>query len=139
MYTLTNIIDFITQQTESSKVAKDSDIELDLGCTGDDFNDLIEKYAEQFNVDMSLYLWYFHHSEEGLMSVGNIFFKTPDQRVTHIPITPTMLLEFAQSGKWNVRYPEHTIPPKRYDILVNQIIALIIMCVFIVFLLYKCL
>src|SRR5580765_2005530 len=99
-------------------VNENSDIFNDLGCTGDDFHELINAYAMQFNVDMNLYLWYFHTDEEG-QNIGGVFFRPPYQRVTRIPITPRMLLNFARTGKWLVEYPSHKLPKRRYDILIN--------------------
>lgn len=126
MKSIIEILEFVKEEIGTKKVAEDSDIENDLGCYGDDFHDLIEKYSKRFNVDMTTYLWYFHTGEEGGGSIGGLFFKPPNSRVERISITPKMLLEFAENGKWNVKYPEHKIPEKRYDILINQIILAVV-------------
>jgi hypothetical protein len=34
-----------------------------------------------------------------------------------------MLLDFANKGKWDITYPDHRLPKKRYDILINQMFA----------------
>jgi hypothetical protein len=122
MKSITEILEFVKDEVGTGKVAEDSDIENDLGCYGDDFDEFIEKYSKRFNVDMTTYLWYFHTGEEGFGSIGGLFFKPPNSRVQRIGITPKMLLEFAEKGKWNIKYPEHKIPQKRYDLLINQII-----------------
>jgi hypothetical protein len=127
MYQLDDIIEFVKEETLSKRVTADSDIERDLGWTGDDFSELMEKYCQKYKVDMSSYLWYFHHDEEGsLHSIGGVFFKSPRQLVTHIPVTPKILFDFFQKGKWDLEYPEHSIPKKRYDILINQIVLFIL-------------
>ena len=101
------------------------DIWDDLGCVGDDFTDLIDSYADMFKIDMSNYLWYFHNDEEGLFNIGSLFFKAPYQRVERIPVTPQMLADFIPKGKWEMSYPPHVIPAKRYDLKINLFIMLI--------------
>lgn len=125
MYKLDDILEFVKEETASKKVVENSDIERDLGCTGDDFSELIERYSLRYNVDMSSYLWYFHHHEEG-NSFGSGLFRAPNELVQHIAVTPKLLFEFAQLGKWNIDYPEHTLPKRRYDLIANQIIILLI-------------
>ncbi len=74
----------------------DTDINGELRIEGEDFNELLEAYSEQFKVDMSDYLWFFHHEGEGFqISLGRILFKPPNLRVERIPVTPTMLAYFA--------------------------------------------
>ncbi len=134
---LNDIMQFIIDKTgcKTDEVNAESDLLNDLGCSGDDFDELISEYSTKFNVDMSSYLWYFHSDEEGHSnSIGRIFFKAPYERVKHIAVTPTLLLDSANQGKWLLTYPPHTLPKRRYDILVNQILIIL----FIVFLIYKC-
>jgi Protein of unknown function (DUF1493) len=118
-----DIIEFVEKQTGIKDVNEGSDIFKDLACTGDDFHELIELYAKQFNVDLGSYIWYFHADEEGI-SLGGLFFKPPYQKVTQIPVTPHMLFKFAQDGRWGVIYPSHEIQKIRYDILINGILVL---------------
>ena len=132
MYTIDEIIDFVKNETFSEVVFADSDIERDLGCTGDDFPELMDKYSKKYNVEMSNYLWYFHHTEEG-NSFGSNFFSAPNEIVNHIPVTPSLLLEFAKNGKWDLTYPEHKLPKRRYDLIANQIIVLLVIIGFILF------
>ena len=123
-YQLTDIISFVAVETASKKVHENSDIDRDLRWTGDDFDELMEKYAQRYQVDMSSYLWYFHSAEEG-NNLGSAFFKAPNELVEHIPITPKMLFEFAQKGKWDLEYPEHTLPKRRYDLIVNGVLVVL--------------
>ena len=109
-YSLDDINTLILEKTGCSidELTPDVDIERDLGCTGDDFDELMVQYAKKFNVDMSSYKWYFHAAEEGASNtIGSMFFKTPVERVNHIPVTPALLWK---SGKWLVDYPPHTLP-----------------------------
>lgn len=68
----------------------DTDVFGQLGIEGDDAFEFIEAFANRFSVDMSGYRWYFHHAEEG-MNTGSLFFRSPDQWVERIAITPTIL------------------------------------------------
>ena len=134
-YFLEDIMKFIIDKTGCTKedVNDESDLVNDLGCSGDDFHELIDEYAKKFNVDMTSYLWYFHGDEEG-QNIGALFFKPPYKRVKHIPLTPSILLACANQGKWTVIYPEHKLPKRRYDILINVLLIL----VYITVILYKC-
>jgi hypothetical protein len=135
MVQVSEIFDFIENKTGVDKVSENIDITNELGVYGDDFFELIEEFSKKFNVDISSCLWYFHTREEGsIHSIGAAFFKSPNETVTHIPLTPLMLCEFAKDGKWNIQYPKHRIPKKRYDLLINQLLLLS----FIIFLFYKC-
>ncbi|MDH7460766.1 DUF1493 family protein [Chitinophagaceae bacterium 26-R-25] len=135
-YTLDEIVNLIAKKSgcDILEINADSDISNDLGCWGDDFHELIDEYALNFKVDMSSYLWYFHTEEEGYNSVGGSFFKPPNERVKHIPVTPQVLLDCANNGKWNIAYPPHALPKRRYDVLINQIVVLL----FIAFGVYTC-
>lgn len=121
-YSEENILSFLTDLVGREKITSQTDIFFDLGVTGDDFHEMIEKYQKTFNVDMTTYLWYFHADEEG-QSIGGGFFKAPYERVKRIPITPKMLLDFANKGKWTIEYPEHTLPKRRYDLIINTVLV----------------
>ncbi len=124
MADLKTIIAFVENQTGSESALPDSDITDDLGVDGDDFFDLVKAFSEHFNVDISTCLWYFHCAEEGSFNnIGSCFFRSPEQRVKHIPVTPLMLFEFANRGKWDIDYPEHKLPKRRYDLVINQVLV----------------
>ncbi len=121
---INEIIDLLEKTIGRDDIVEDSDIVLDLKCYGDDFHELMEAYAALFNVDMRQYLWYFHTEEEGTNGLGGFFFKPPNERVTRIAVTPKMLLNFAEAGRWHIEYPEHHLPKRRYDFLFNKIILI---------------
>ena len=98
----------------------------DLGVWGDDWHDLLGAFAQRFNVKMDGYRWYFHTRDEGVGNIGGLFFPPPYRRVTQIPVTVGMLKDFARSGAWGVECPEHRIPARRYDVLINQILVVIV-------------
>jgi hypothetical protein len=122
------IIDFLKVETCEDKITSETDIFNECGISGDDSHELIEKYHKKYNVDISNYLWYFHCDEEGMGSIGGMFFKAPYKRVNRIPITPKMLTEFANSKRWKIDYPEHKLPKYRFDIIFNQIIIFLFLC-----------
>ncbi len=121
------IKEFVAKQTgcRINEITDDIDIFHDLGCVGDDFDELIEKYAQQFDINMSSYLWYFHADEEGY-NLGALFFKPPYRRVKRIAVTPALLFQFAEKRKWEIVYPEHSIPKRRIDMYVSWLLYLLI-------------
>jgi Protein of unknown function (DUF1493) len=132
LYNLEEIIEFVKTESGSKEVFEDSDIDRDLGCTGDDFSELIEKYSITYHVEMSQFLWYFHHHEEG-NNFGSNFFRAPNELVDHIAVTPKLLFEFAKKGKWDLKYPEHKLTKRRYDLIANQILFIVIFVILIYF------
>jgi Protein of unknown function (DUF1493) len=102
-----------------SELAPGADLERDLHITGDDFIELMERYSQEFSVNLQDYRWYFHHAEEVTFNPGALLFKPPYRLVNHIPVTPKVLLEAAETGHWTIRYPEHSLPKRRYDILAS--------------------
>jgi hypothetical protein len=99
----------------------DTDIFKDIGLVGDDFHEMIEKYSEKYQVDISDYLWYFHTDEEG-HNIGGLFYSPPYKKVKRIPVTPKMLTDFSETKKWKIEYPDHEIPTSRPDLKLNMII-----------------
>ena len=130
MDTLNAIIDFVKDISGIDEINPESDI-FDLDVVGDDFYEMIEKYSESYEVDMSEYLWYFHADEEG-QNFGGLFFKPPYRRVNRIPVTPRLLSEFAKTKKWSMKYPEHKLPNKRIDITINQILVVVFIIIVLV-------
>lgn len=86
---------------------------------------LLHAYRRQFGVDMSSYLWYFHTGEEGI-NLGALFFSPPYSQVQEIPITLGMLRQFAESRRWTIEYPAHTLLKHRYDIWINWFLLLLL-------------
>ena len=133
------IIEFVKKNTGVKNITSDTDI-FDKGVGGDDFHDLIDDFAKTYSVDMTNYLWYFHTDEEGGgVSIGGLFFDPPYKKVQRIPVTPLLLTEFANKGKWEIEYPKHQIHKKRYDLLINTILFIAVIVWLIVAALKKCL
>lgn len=97
------------------------DLSNDLGIEGDDFFELEEEFEEKFMVDMSSYLWYFHHGEEG-WNIGALFSPAPYQQVKHIPVTPEILLEAAKTKVWPIGYPLHKIRNRAIESGINYLV-----------------
>jgi hypothetical protein len=135
--TIEEIIALVSKKSGASvdEIKPDSDIFHDIGLVGDDFHELIEEYAKKYSVNMESYLWYFHADEEG-RSFGGEFFAPPYRLVKRIPVTPIMLVEFANKGKWDISYPEHTLPKRRNDLLINRIMLYLFIVGVIVYLVY---
>jgi hypothetical protein len=123
--TIENILDFVAEYSGKEKLQESSDIEGELGVYADDWHDMIEKFGEKYQVDMTSYLWYFHSGEEGF-TIGGLFFKAPYERVERIPITPSDLLRIATKQKWDIEYPEHELPKRRYDLIIGTGVLVIV-------------
>lgn len=137
MPTETELIKFVEICTGSDAITVDTDI-FKNGTCGDDFHELIDSYAKTYSVDMTSYLWYFHTDEEGgWNSIGGIFFDPPYKKVKRIPITPKLLTNFAEKGKWDIEYPKHNVPRRRYDILINQALVVGFLVLLIIFAIRK--
>lgn len=134
MVTVEHIYDALNPYINRATIRPDSDLNIEHGISGDDFDIVISDYAEIFSVDMTSYCWYFHMSEEGsFYSIGAFFFKPPDKRVPYIAVTPQMLADIANKGKWDIDYPPHEIPKRSWDIFINQMLIFI----FIIYVLYS--
>ncbi len=107
-----------------SDLSPNADLHDDLGITGDDFSIIMREFEKEFNVDMRNYRWYFHHAEQGALGLSGLFKNSPSFRVSHIPVTPRLLLQAVNQGHWPVQYPEHDVSGKRFDITIDRVIAL---------------
>lgn len=125
------------QEAGVGNIQPDDDLYKKHHVSGDDWYELIEAYAKEFHVDCSNLLWYFHNCEEGLNFPGNLFFKSPDEMVEYIPITPAILLDFANKGKWDIEYPQHEIPKMRKDMMTSRVVMSIILVFMLLMLLAK--
>ncbi|MDR6782687.1 hypothetical protein ABIE26_000826 [Pedobacter africanus] len=131
-YTLEDIINFLKDQSLEDEISPETNVCDEIGMRGDDFHEMMTAYAEKFSVDMTGYLWYFHSEEEGSWTSISLFPRANEQ-VKRIPLTPTMLTDFANSGKWNVVYPEHKITLTEY----NSYFTLFILIVLIGLIIYQ--
>lgn len=58
------IIDFIETEYWKSNLQSNSDIFETVRISGDDCFELIEKFSKKYDVDISNFLWYFHHKKK---------------------------------------------------------------------------
>lgn len=126
MYSQEEIDNFIKEKTGINRLMPSDDLLNDKGVCGDDFHELIDDYAKNFNVDMTGYRWFFHADEEGWNIIGGFFFK-PHKMVTHIAVTPALLRYMANKGHWDMEYPPHNLPKQRWDIIINQVLFIIVL------------
>jgi hypothetical protein len=139
MATTGEIVHFLIELSGRDDVTPNSDIFNDIHLVGDDFREMIEKFASKYSVDMTNYLWYFHADEEGgWNSLGGLFFDPPYKKINRIPVTPSMLTEFANKGKWDIHYPIHKLPTKRYDLIINQIVGILFLIIALIATINKC-
>ncbi|MFT3998285.1 MAG: DUF1493 family protein [Asticcacaulis sp.] len=100
------------------EIDPEADLLEELEIWGDDVHALLADFARRYDVDMSGYLGYFHTGEEG-GGIGNLFVKTPHDRVPYIPITLSLLQEAARLKRWPIDYPPHTLPRYRWDTIIT--------------------
>src|SRR5688572_29983669 len=117
-YSEESVFNFLSELLGHHEFNLQSEINSELGLVGDDFHEMIAEFSRKFKVDMTSYLWYYHTKEEG-HNLGSFFFKAPNERVERISVTPQMLLDFANQGKWTIEYPSDTPKKIRYDIILN--------------------
>ncbi|PWJ30950.1 DUF1493 family protein [Sediminitomix flava] len=130
MKSVDDVIILIKKYAGTEEVYPDTDINKDLNIYGDDFNDLLEEYSVIADVDMSEFLWYFHYKGEG-WNFGDLIFRPPNKRVKRIKLTPQILYNFTLDGKWGIKYPKHSVPSIRYDIIGSVIVcAVLIILIF---------
>jgi len=137
-YSIIDIQQFIATQLgcDLALVTEDADIVYDLDCVDFALDEFVAAYRTKFGVNMEDYRWYFHTNvvSGDTSAIGKMLFKTPPNAVKHIPITPQILWESANQGKWVIWYPEHTVPRRRFD----AYIQLSILFIFIIAILYTC-
>jgi acyl carrier protein len=114
MYSYADVQKFLGQELGTDEAQLSPDISLldDLGVDGDQFDELMGEFAERFGVDMSGYLWYFHHGADDGPDPADLFFRP--QSYDQITVTPRLLLESANAGRWLVEYPPHRAPQRGY-------------------------
>ncbi|MEM6423445.1 MAG: DUF1493 family protein [Pseudomonadota bacterium] len=80
------------------------DLFADYGIDGAEAFAFIEAFGDRFNVDVTGYCYYFHHSDEAgrhsLLPWGR-----PDRHVRRIPVSADMLLDSVHRGTWDLDYP----------------------------------
>lgn len=112
-------------------VEDDADLFEVLGIEGDDASEFMEAFIDRFGIEASGYRWYFHHGEEG-WSPGGLFFRPIHRRFGRIPITLVLLTEAARTQRWPVDYPAHRLPRRRWDIFINQVLAMAVILALVV-------
>jgi len=90
----------------ASRITSAIDVIDDLRMYGDDICDLVERFSEEFQVDVSAFRWYHHTGPEGCNPLWLIF-KPWWARKTHVPIHLSDLVASARQHQWTIAYPEN--------------------------------
>ncbi|WP_337177273.1 DUF1493 family protein [Paludisphaera sp.] len=85
-------------------MASDTDVVDDARIYGDDVWELVDDFAEKFEVRVDGFRWYHHTGPEGCNPLW-LFIKPWWARKAHVPIRLMDLVESAHRGEWTVRYP----------------------------------
>ncbi len=87
MTTISDIKNFVASEASIPEAHLSPGVDLFhiFRIDGDDCDELLTAFSRRFNVDMSGYLWYFHHAEEASMNPGGLVFRPPNARVARIP------------------------------------------------------
>ncbi|OKH18113.1 DUF1493 family protein [[Limnothrix rosea] IAM M-220] len=123
MVAIAEVYRFIQTELEVSETLLNPDTDLfqTFDLQADACNDFMKSFGEEFKVDLDNYLWYFHHGEAGL-NIGGFIFAPPYRRVERLAITPEILQKAATKKRWKLQYPDHDIPKKRWDMVINKAI-----------------
>lgn len=103
-------------------LSEETDLHSDLRLISLDLEEFLDEFAKRFDVDLSEFLWYFHTEEDGV-SLGRLFFAAPQDLVTRIPLRLALFYQAVELGRWPVDYPEHSLPRRRWDVVVDQCLA----------------
>ncbi|MDJ0614076.1 MAG: DUF1493 family protein [Rhizobiaceae bacterium] len=100
------------------------DVFEQMSAAGEDCDDVLFKFTDEFEIDMSDFLFYFHYENEFATLLSN-------RSLGYIPITIELLVKAAQEKKWPVEYPDHKPPDWRrnpmlfYPVMILAIVVVI--------------
>lgn len=90
--------------------AGEDDVLGTFGLEGDDADEFLEAYAQQFGVDISDFVYYFHYlGDEPPMGRRVLPVDESGREIPWVPVTLNHLIDAASSKKWQMKYPNHTI------------------------------
>lgn len=82
-------------------VRPDSDLERDVGVTGDDAGDLMTAYAREFGVDLTEFEFLRHFGREGCLPGFGLYWRfRHGYAIGAVPVTPRLLADAARQGRW---------------------------------------
>lgn len=123
----TAVLEFLKDAWDWTRpLSDDEDLFDALGIDGDDGTEFMEMFVARFDVDATDYRWYFHHGDEG-WNIGALFYRPIYRRFGRIPITVAVLTEAVRTRRWPIVYPEHHVPGRRWDIVINQIFVVVVL------------
>lgn len=101
-----DIRQFLEERMELEKKGFHPDLDLTMIMYGDDMAELVNAFADRFQVNMSRFKPHYHSREEDY-SIAAGFYTPKNEQVRHIPITPQLLLDSANAGRWWLEYPDN--------------------------------
>ena len=132
MVTPSDIVELARKHTGAQLVCDvDEDILRASGMDGDDANEFLEDFAKQFSVDMTDFLWFFHFIADEPPNYRRVKPIGQDGRaIKFIPITPKLLAEAANEGRWMLEYPVHQVQTSYLPtILMFVVLAIFVLAV----------
>jgi hypothetical protein len=102
------VTDMIADQTRCnrSKVRPQADLFLDLGVDGDDAEDLLRRFREEFGVNLEALQFGRHFGPEGFNPLVFLLPSWWRWKRERIPVTVADLVEAARTQTWPIRYGE---------------------------------
>lgn len=93
-----------------------------MGAEGDDASEFLEAFADSYSVDMADFLWFFHYNADEPPSFQRARPVDRDGRsLARIPITPSLLADAANQGRWPLEYPVHRMQVSRWPMRLMSI------------------
>ncbi len=90
---------------EPDTITLDTTLQGDLHLYGDDIDDLIASFSDNFEVDMAGYRWYHHTGPEGFNPLW-VFRRPWWDKKKKTPIRVDDLLRSAAEKKWTISYDD---------------------------------
>lgn len=120
MVTPSDIVDLARKHSHARLICgEDQDLLRATGMEGDAANAFFDAYAEEFSVDMADFLWFFHYDADEppfyrrVRPIGGT-----GRAFGLIPITPRLLADAANEGRWPLEYPEHRIRVSHWPLVI---------------------
>ena len=96
----------------------DGDLLAGMGIEGEEASAFFASYAEHFSVESEKMLWFFHYKTNGSPFWRRIRPVDRDGRTfALIPVSPRLLADAANLGRWPLEYPTHKVHVSRWPIV----------------------
>ncbi len=125
------ILDLVVMHSSVLKDRIDpNNILRSTGMAGDDAEEFMLAFQKEFRVDLSDFLAYLHYNADEPPFVRTAWGVGADgRRMPEIPIRLSDLVVAAESGKWQIAYPEHKLVEKNLAGLVLMVGVLFLLVI----------